>query len=471
MPRAPLNIEGPSSFTGLSTALSNLNSQIDTARKSSQLAKALTAWKEGMADFGSSLDNDTDYKTYEKRFDLYAKNLQKSVFSQINHKGALGNFELWAKDSLVVEKTKVKHRASQLEVRFMGADYFEQITLAVKREDRNFIIDETRNAIEAGYVDPLVGAKAQEAALEKLDWTTAWNDIVNVEDRDEALSILNATDLSLTKKNTLLSSWKREEVARDAKAFEEREAREEEARSVILSQIREGTITAAGIEASALSTEEQYKWQERLHKRNRRIADGKDNPFNILDPAVDRSLMDRVYSSNPPTEKEVLGMVGEGLTVARAEHWIKQINQPDKGYQRALQYLQSQIMPRQALTVGESSPNSASYWKAVLALDSSLEEKPLTGNDVLEKAMEMAPNYVLTIEEQIEAAKQKWGTKEKHVEEKGWWAAGKDWLFNDDEKPEAMKQMTDEEIVELLDSSGYVSTPEAIETFRKNNGI
>jgi hypothetical protein len=418
MPRAPSNIEGPSPLIGLGTALSDFGSRIDKARESSQLAKAQTTWKEGMADFGSSLESDTDYETYEKRFDLFAKNLHKSVFSQINHKGASRVFEFWAKDSIVVEKTKVKHRANQLEVRFMEADYFKQLTLAVKREDRNFIIDETRNAIEAGYIDPVAGARAQEAALEKLDWTTAWNDIINVRDRGEVQTILNGTDLSLTKKNTLLSNWEREQSFRRAQA----KVAKDEAITKIQNDFvnRIDSLTPSEVQQSGLEpvgSGSKVFFLNMIEKKAKAIEKEKNDPYMTTDPVVLAQLMGRSADPDvaPLSASEILEYIPleNGLSIKDARTLINttDIRKSDV-FKNTEASLKVQFGYEGLLTGFGSKQLGAIYYNnAMSEILGSLAKEPLTGAALRLKIYEIAGPY-------LEQYMQEYGEPQDRIDKK-----------------------------------------------------
>jgi hypothetical protein len=418
MPRAPLNIEGPSPLAGLGGVLSDFGSKIDKARESFQLAKAQTTWKEGMADFGSSLEGDTDYETYEKRFDLFAKNLHKSVFSQISHKGASRVFEFWAKDSIVAEKTKVKHRANQLEVRFMGADHFKQLTLAVKREDRNFIIDETRNAIEAGYVDPIVGAKAQEAALEKLDWTTAWNDIVNVGDRGEAQAILDGTDLSLSKKNTLLSNWEREQSFKRARAKEAKGEAITKIQNDFVNRIDE--LTPNEVQQSGLDpvgSGSKMFFLNLIESKAKAIEMEKNDPYLTTDPVVLAQLMTRSADPDavPLSASEILEYIPKeaGLSITDARTLINttDIRKTDV-FKNTEAALKVQFGYEGLLTGFGSKQLGAIYYNnAMSEILGSLAQEPLTGKALRDKIYEVAGPY-------LEQYMQEYGESQDQIDKK-----------------------------------------------------
>ena len=459
-------------LAGLGRTVAQFSQGMDNARRNSQGRKAQTLWKNSMLSFGNSLDMDTDYQTFEKRFNDHVTETQKQILDQIGHSGARQDFAQYAAMQLPIEKARIKHRANLLEIKFMKGEYFEQLEHAILREDKQFIEESTTSAIKDGYLDPTVGEKAKQAALSRVDYTTAWNDIINVESRDEALEIVKDTGLSPSEKNALISAWEKEQVAKEAKKAEELEEKQEEARKLILPGIRLGTVTASEIEASALDANEIYLWQERLYKRNQRVAAGKENPMNIVDPAVDFDMMRLVFSNSPPSEAEILMKVGVGLNIGRAEHWITQINKPDQGYSRALDYLKSQITPRQSLLKGESSPDARRYWNAVLELDRLIEEgeksgKFLRGNDLLQKAIQIAPAFQLSITERAEEMAESFGTFGEEEEEDFWDTVGS--FFKRDEKNKGKETYTDAEIRAILRANDIETTRPNVKLFRKQN--
>lgn len=397
MSRAPLDMEGSSPFIDLGAAIGNLGDQMDRARESSQLATAQSSWKEGMADFGNSLESDTDYATYEKRFDLYAKNLHKSIFSQITHRGASGIFGLWAKDSLVVEKAKIRHRANQLEVRFMEADYFKHLMLAVKREDRASIISETQSAIEAGYIDPVVGAKAREAALEKLDWTTAWNDIINIRDRDEVTAILWDTDLSVDKKNSLISNWEREQ------SFTR--AREKEARNEAVTKIQDdfvgriNSLTPSEVHQSGLppiGSGSKMFFLNLIEKKAKAIETEGEDPFTTTNYVLLAQLLLQNADPEQPalTTSGILDYVPmeDGLSMSVAQSLIKTVDVLKTSVFKNTEAALKHQFGYEGVMVGFGSKQLGAiyYNNAMTEILKELAETPLKGIALRDKMQEIA---------------------------------------------------------------------------------
>jgi hypothetical protein len=136
-----------------------------------------------------------------------------------------------------------------------------------------------------------------------------------------------------------------------------------------------------------------------------------------------------------------------------------------------LDYLKSQITPRQSLLQGESSPDARRYWNAVLELDRLIEEgeksgKFLRGNNLLQKAIEIAPAYQLSITERAEEMAESFGTPEK--EEEGFWdTVGS--FFKGDEKNEGKETYTDAEIRAILRANDIETTRPNVKLFRKQN--
>jgi len=196
----------------------------------------------------------------------------------------------------------------------------------------------------------------------------------------------------------------------------------EQERSVLLPMVSDGTATIEQIRESNLPEKEKLALEDKLRARNKAILKGEENPFNLTDPAVDNEILQRVYSIDPPSVEEIRALTGKGLSTKRAEHWINVLKKPDAGYKRALDYLRSQITPKKGLLVGESTEESKAYWMGVMALDDEMAKaeaigQPLTGNEILKKAMEIAPLHMMSISERIEAMKEQLKPKKSVVKE------------------------------------------------------
>lgn len=181
-------------------------------------------------------------------------------------------------------------------------------------------------------------------------------------------------------------------------------------------KLRQVTLTYEDIEKSPLTGDEKIQWNGMLEVQMRDLAAGKDDPLTVVDPAVDNEIMQEIYSQSPPAREEITALVGKGLSINRAEHWINVLAKPDRGYKRALDYLKSQIAPSMGLFVGAKTAESAAYWKSVMDLDEQMElaagkEKPLMGNEILKEAMRIAPMYIMSVPESIAASTERFKPK------------------------------------------------------------
>jgi hypothetical protein len=462
----------PSLLPQVGAVVAQFGQNMDNARRDSQGRKAQTLWKDSILSFGNSLDLDTDYQTFEKRFNDHVKDTQKQIADQISHTGARADFTQYIAGQLPVEKSRIKSRANALELRFMKGEYFKQLEQAISREDREFIDASTETAIENGYLDPTVGAKARIAALGKVERTEVWNDIINIENREEVAEIVETSKLSLSEKSSMISAWQREDNYKRARRKEQEDEEREETQNNFLERAREGELTESEVYSSNLSPGEKEHFLDMMDKRSKAILSGKDNPLTILDPAVDFEVMRMIYSDTPPTKEEIMWKVGEGLTQKRAEHWIKQIEKPDTGYKRALDYLKSQITPRQSLLQGESSPDAKRYWNAVMELDQLIAEseksgKPLRGNDLLKKAIEVAPAYQLSITERAEEMAESYATPEE--EEEGFWDTVGSFFKGDEANSDEKEIYTNAEIRAILRANDIETTRKNVKLFREQN--
>lgn len=279
------------------------------------------------------------------------------------------------------------------------------------------------------------------------------------------------------------------EVRIKAEAQEAEWSAREEVRKNLLPRVFSGKATVPEIDDADLPEKEKMQWRQTLFTRNKALAGGADNPLNVVDPGVDYQTMQDVYSGAPPSPTEIMLKVGKGLSIARAEHWVRILSSPDAGYRRALDYMKSQIAPKGGLMDPEDSDASDAYWRAVIALDNELaihveQEKPLMGNMILQKAIEITPDHKMTMREifdrRLETTRSLAPPKSTE-EEISFWDRVKGWIEisqKPGKKPpggiDLLGQqipLTDPLIGDILKSRGYASTPKNIKTFRENNGL
>jgi hypothetical protein len=379
------------------------------AREVSEYSNAENTWKEGINQFKLGLD--TDYKTHSERFEKRQAELYNEISSKMTESNSHAAFKRFVDKNLVDERFNIGRDARKLEIAAMEADYYKQIELAVKRGDVDFINKSTAGAVSAGILKADVGETARQNALRKVEYDSTWQTAIGMPDEESATEFIEKEKgLTPTERNSLLTAASRHFTAEEARQKETVEKQRELDRAKLWEKEKKNELTYQDIDATSLDEKEKRSEADRLDKRNKAIVDGEKDPFKTIDPAVDNQVMQQIYSDDPPTEQEIKSLSGNGLSVERAEHWINILKKPDAGYKRALDYLKSQIMPSKGLLVGESSSEATAYWKAVISIDEEIKAagetgKPLTGNNILKKAMDIAPLYKMTVQEQIEALK------------------------------------------------------------------
>ena len=400
----------------------------------------------------------------------------------------------------------------------LGQHHLVQTRVALK--DTIDKMTETRSKVVYTNPDDLIG----ELEFAKIDL-----DQLDVPNKDETYRYIQTTltDHALEgilnsnpgELSTYIEKWKDLLTQDQIEAFKKREqrvvarmlaqqkleteAKWEEERNNLLPRIFSGEATDEDIDKTSLPAEEKYAWKEKLFKRNKAITEGAPDPFKTVNPGIDSQIMKAVYSPTPPTREDILSLVGHGLSIDRAEHWIKVLDKPDNGYKRALEYLKSQITPRGSLMEPEDADAADAYWRSVMALDDMLqrsqeEGRPLSGNEILKAAREIAPQYTLSFDEIIEKKQRRLdelrsSRQEKEEDKKGFMEELFD-LFKVERKESPQgkatpqqsqrqqggvteeideiipaEHLSDRQIGIILKKNGYAVTPENIKRFREQN--
>lgn len=396
--------------------------KLKEAREVTEHSNAKSTAKEGWNNHKLAL-NELDYNLYEKETKKAKDRLYKEISSTITEKNAKVTFDRWWQDYTIGQEFAISKLAQQKEIQVMAGDYYKNLNVAAERGDIEDINSLTLGAISGNIIRADVGEKAKATALRRADAVihkrivdTAWFAAMSAPDRKTAIEIIKEIEgLSGTERNSLISAYKREQDAKEAKIKTELETAQRKTQNDFIKRVDDtknplgyAEIENSNLEPVGKGSKSFFKGL--VDKKTKATLEDKLNPLKIIDPAVDYETMQKVYSQTPPQEDEITALVGEGLSVKRAEHWLGILKKPDRGYKRALDYLKSQIMPSKGLLVGESSEEATAYWNSVIALDEQIQKaiddkKPLTGNEILKESMKIAPIYMMTITERIEALK------------------------------------------------------------------
>ena len=365
------------------------------------------------------IDKKTDWEDVKKDATEYRKTGQAELDEILKQPKARQLFEAFRSDYDIAFDKESFNRTNSNRVAAVKAQTTSALKLSIELRDPDMARESMAGSIASGDRGEQAGANELKLVLLEIDkgidednYQDVWKVAREAPDKDTADTIIRGAELSAEQEKSLLSTSNSHFLGLEAAAAKEEEEAKEADRASLWDKEKEGTLIYDDIEETGLDQKEKLRRIDRLDDKNKAIAKGEDDPATITDPAVDNSVLQRVFSANPPTVTEIRNMAGSGLSNGRAEHWINILEKPDAGYKRGLDYLKSQIMPSKGLLVGESSAEATAYWKAVMSLDEEIKMavdsgKPLTGNDILKKAMDVAPLYQMTIQEQIEAMKSK----------------------------------------------------------------
>jgi hypothetical protein len=295
----------------------------DKAVHNSQLMKAKGAYQKEVADFSTSLDMDTDHATYEERFKKHMGEAERRIGEETTHFRAREAFKEYVSIETPVQNAKIRHRSHQDGARAMAGDLYLAVEEAIKREDVPFIEESIAQAREDGILDPVVAEKFRANALARVEKTTAWNDIINIESRSEVTAILSETDLPMSERNTLLSSWTREQSFKRAQAKVARDEAITRIQNDFVSRINELTPTEvqqSGLEPVGFGS--KMFFLNLVEKKASAIEAEKNDPYLTTNPVVLAQLMTEGANPDiaPLSATEILSYVPieDGLSIKDA---------------------------------------------------------------------------------------------------------------------------------------------------------
>jgi len=375
--------------------------RLTEARRKSELMRAQNSWRQGVNDFVLGLEGDTDYDTYETRFEAFQKKLYGTI--KKNYKGDIQDFDNFTERELIGTRFEIGRAARKGLIRQMEGQYWEDLAMATKRGDRDFIEESTDTAIENGYLDPVAGEKAKAQALKKIDIQEAWNDVMASESHAEALKIIKATHLSPSEKSSLVAAYDRE------MAF--REAQEKEVREAEITEVQDDFITRAYDSSNPLTHSEvdnsileptgggsKAFFHDLIEKRVKAIQKGEREPYTETDPRVLAKVLLRENDLNQPpmSATEILDLVGEGLGVKTAQSLIKTMSVRNTDiFKQTEAALKAQFGFEGLLKGFGAKPLGAVYYnKAMTDILAELTAKPLKGKELRDRMYELAQPYL-----------------------------------------------------------------------------
>jgi len=371
------------------------------ARQKSELMRAQNSWRQGVNDFILELDGDTDYDTYGTRFEAFQKKLHGTI--KKNYKGNLQDFDNFTARELIGTRFEIGRTANKGLIRQMEGQYWEDLAMATKRGDKDFVEESTDTAIEGGYLDPITGEKAKIQALKKIDIQEAWNDVMASESHAEALQIIKATHLSAGEKSSLITSYDREMAFREAQEKEVIEAEINETQDDFITRAYDSSnpLTHSEVDSSALEPTgggSKAFFHTLIEKRVAAIQKEERDPYSETDPKVLAKILLRENDLNQPpmSATEILGLVGNGLGVQTAQSLIKTINvRNTDAFKHTEAALKAQFGFEGLLKGFGAKPLGAVYsGKAMDEILEDLAKKPLKGKELRDRMYELAQPYL-----------------------------------------------------------------------------
>lgn len=382
--------------------------KIIQARENSELMRVQNSWRQGVNDYLVDLDTDTDYATYNERFEKFQKKLQGII--KTNYKGNVKAFDNFVERELVLNRYAVNSKASRGEIRAMEGQYFEDLVMATKRLDKDFIEESTDTAIESGYLDPVKGVKAREQALaevgrleHKIEYQDAWQDVLAAPDREAAMDIIKEAPLEVGEKNALIVAYDRETKFQ--------EAQEEERKNEIITEAQDDFITRAydvdnplthsEIDSSALEPTgggSKAFFHNLIDKRAEAILKDERSPFEVTDPKVLAKLLLRENDPNVPplSATEILSLVGDGIGVGTAQSLVKTLDVRNSDvFKNTEAFLKFRFGYEGILKgFGDKPIGALFYNSAMTEILTNLAATPLKGAELRDKMYELSKPYL-----------------------------------------------------------------------------
>jgi len=406
----------------------------ESLRKAREVHQATNAETESIGKFDAleeDLAKDRDYKTYKERFDKRKNEIWNDISSQITEPNAL----TYARRAFDRESVKREHTVNSMarvvEIDTMKGDFIINLDESAKRGDPQMINKLIIGAVSSGVITAERGETERLKALKSIDVYRASSAIIA--DPDAAIKSINDKELypnldessrySLIQRAEI-ESQRRKRIAEHEIAVVQDGTDREFLGLLAQNELKMETVLEA-VKNNTIDSKDGRFYIKALEKEK----DGVTDPDVFVSHRIDISNGEKDWKTIQREIKEsyVLGDLSQkdfSVLINKIDSYReKGRTVKDPGYKRASDYLKSQIMPSRGMFVGESSEEAKDYYEALLELDRRIDEaqkegKPLSGNDIVREAMEVAPLYKKTMTERIQALKTRI-EKEKTIKETG----------------------------------------------------
>jgi hypothetical protein len=172
------------------------------------------------------------------------------------------------------------------------------------------------------------------------------------------------------------------------------------------------TLTPTKIDQAVRSGALDYKTAEHFKNELKQTVETKTDPVTY-----DRVLRDIYSGAKPPEQIRVEILRSGSLSRADKEKFLNkteaQIEKLDaKNLTRAMSYLKETVMPSQTMITAAKPAEALNYLKAAEAMESEVlnarkNGKPLSSQEVIEKAREISQTFKMSVKEQMDAARRR----------------------------------------------------------------
>lgn len=390
------------------------------AREVNELSNAKMAVEKGFNTLELELERDPDYKTFKKRFEEKKNEIWKEASKGISEPEAYDALNREFAKETVIREFSVNRLVVKKEIAKMKGDLLYNIDEATRLGNTRMINEMIVGAVAAGVIAEDDGERRRKEAIRNVDVFKA-NALIMQDPEAAIKSIMDAkqfpnldekTRFELTRSAEI--EWERRDRLAEKKVKKTQEETDRNFLVLLMNDQLTRTKIQEAIKNDGLSVSDARFYMKAIEKP----AEGKTDPDMFVrhsieisegtkDPAQLQAEIKRSYLYGAISKSDFTHFMTKIEAVKNGEAPVK-----DAYYKRATEYLKGQIKPSQGLFTPESADASHNLMMATMELDRRIAEarkagKPIKGNDIVNLAIDIAPNYKMSMAESLQRTRER----------------------------------------------------------------
>lgn len=396
------------------------------AREVNELSNAKMAVEKGFNTLELELETDPDYKTFSKRFETKKNEIWKEASKGISEPAAYDALSREFAKETVIREFSVNRLAVKKEIAKMKGDLLYNIDEATRLGNTRMINEMIVGAVAAGVIAEDDGERRRKEAIRNVDVFKA-NALIMQDPEAAIKSIMDAKQFPNLDEKTRFELTRSAEIEwerRDRLAEKKVKKIQEDTDRNFLVLLSNDQLTRTQIQDAIKKNELSPSDSRFFLKAIERPAEGKTDPDTFVRHSIEISegTKDPQQLQNEVKRSYLYGAISK----SDFSHFMTKIDSIKKGgaegaggvpikdayYKRAVEYLKGQVKPSQGLFTPESADASHNLMMATMELDNRIAEarkagKPVKGNDIVNLAIEIAPNYKMSMAESLQKTRER----------------------------------------------------------------